>query len=93
MDEEKPDTVTAYFSSGMDLEMPRECMLDCSAQGDATEAVEFWEPRIDWSDWTPQAVADELSEYGCWDDLGEDPDEDRQRLLWIAAGSAREEEA
>lgn len=75
---------------GLSLELPEECWKDCSTPGqDASEAVDYWLPRLSWEDASDEDVADYLKEVGAWEDL-EDPQENRKRLLWIASCEIRE---
>ena len=40
----------------------------------------------------PDAIRDELKEYGAWNDLQlSDDEENRQRIVWIAAGNINQE--
>lgn len=40
----------------------------------------------------PDAIAAELAEYGAWDDVElADHDQNRQRIIWIAAGNIVDE--
>jgi len=76
-----------------EITMPREAVDDCSHQGDCGPDVEAWAPKIDRpDDCTPEALRDELAEYGAWDDdqLANDSD-NWERIVWIAAGNIKDE--
>jgi hypothetical protein len=90
----KTDQQIAYFTR-FSLEMPAEAINDCSHQGPCDDDVDYWSPRIARpNEITPEALRDELREYGAWDseELLDD-DANWQRLIWIAAGNIREEAA
>lgn len=64
--------------------LSQDCIDDCSAGGDVSEAVEFWVRELDFR--VPQALARKALEgYGAWDDLQTVDDETlKQRVLWLA---------
>lgn len=67
-------------------DLPRDCIEDCSAPGDATEAVEFWRTELQFA--VERAPAIEcLAEYGAWEDetLAKSTDDElAARILWLA---------
>jgi hypothetical protein len=87
-----PLMLDAHFDR-FSISMPPACARDCSAAGRVDDAVEAWlgRSRIDWSKIDPDDIRAELAEYGAWDesDLTDD-DENRMRILWIAACNIRE---
>lgn len=78
-----------------EFEMPEESIRDCSHQGACDEDVEFWAKKIQRpNDITPEKLAKELKEYGAWDDTElSDDDANWRRIIWIAAGNIKEEQA
>ena len=85
-------TYTAYFNR-FDLELPAQAIADCHHTGRCDSDVAFWEPQIDLSAIDPDDIRAELEECGAWDDseLANDQD-NRERLIWIAAGNIQEED-
>jgi len=84
---------TAYFT-GFDLDLPAECVLDCTVPGqDADEPVAYWSGRIQRPpEATPEAVREHLAGYGAWDDEElQDDAANWHRIVWIAAGNIRDE--
>lgn len=82
-----------WWSSGsgrIEFFVPGEAVDDIARPGDASAAVEHWLhvlPELDADD-----LADELRGYGAWDDDAlSDHDENRRRVLWIAACDVAEE--
>lgn len=74
------------------LTIPDDAMRDCSGQGRVDEAVKFWVTKVRWDGIDPDDIREELREYGAWDEEElEDDDENRERILWIAACNIREE--
>ena len=69
-------------------DLPLDCVHDCSASGDVTDAVTYWVERLDFEVARVAAIA-YLQEFGAWTDqeLAETPDRDHaMRVLWIACG-------
>lgn len=83
--------LTAYFNHPISVNMPDQAILDCSAQGDCSESVEYWLPKVVIVG-SEEQIRAELKEYGAWDaeELA-DNEQNKRRLLWIAAGNLREE--
>ena len=91
---ENVKTEYVSFNYG-ELKLPVSALEDCSHQGRCDEDCEYWVDEIDWDAQTmdANAIRKELSEYGAWDDAELlDDDENRLRILWIAAGNYQEEQ-
>ena len=87
----------AYFER-FELNMTMKQALAVSERGDCTLEVEKLErdPKIarQLNAIDPQKIREELAEYGAWDDDDLTNDhENRLRILWIAGGNIREEQA
>lgn len=84
---------TAYFSR-ISLELPMECVRDCSHPGACDEDVAVWAKRMAPLRTTvsPDDVRKELKEYGAWDaeELSDD-DANWRRLIWISACNIADE--
>jgi hypothetical protein len=82
---------TAYFER-FTLDLPDECVRDCSHQSPCDDDVAFWAGKLD-CPIEPETIAQELKDYGAWDadDLA-DHDANWRRVVWIAACNVREEE-
>ena len=92
-DAKKQLLLVYQFTHGLELSMPLACVEDCSARGSNDDAVAHWVQRLDWSGIDADAVREELREYGAWDDEQlEDDDENRARLLWLAAHGIKEDQ-
>lgn len=81
-----------------ELDMTQEQAESVSHAGDCSDDVEVLvdAPSIasQLDEIGPQAIRDELREYGAWDeDELTDDDANRQRIVWIAGGNIREEMA
>lgn len=96
-----PDALYWAFFNRFEFRMPGQCVLDCSGPGAADEPVAHWTPkifaRVEKDGFrnapTPDKIRAELKEYGAWDaDELTDDEQNRQRLVWIAAGNIREDE-
>ena len=80
-----------------ELQVPVSVAIDCSQGGkDATEDVDYalrCTPAGDAVDaLDPEAIREELREYGAWDeDELADDEANRARLLWIASCNIHEE--
>ena len=73
-------------------DLPEDCIADCSASGDVTASVEYWQAALPFNV-EPEAARRYLAECGAWDreDLaGEDPVTLAQRVLWLACCEFRE---
>jgi hypothetical protein len=75
-----------------ELELPDECVTACSHSGPCDNDVDYWEKKIQ-ININPDLIRAELKEYGAWDneDLKDD-NQNKKRLIWIAAGNVRDEE-
>lgn len=84
---------TAYFNR-FEIELPDQCVVDCSHPGPCDEDVEFWFLKLNLDKFPPaDAIRCELKEYGTWTDNElKDVDTNIRRLIWIAAGNIRDEE-
>lgn len=92
MAEVQPDKRTACFNR-FSLELPQDCIADCSHSGQCYDDVKYWADEINRpAEITPEKLAAELKEYGAWEseDLADDG-ANWQRLIWIAAGNLKEE--
>ena len=74
-----------FQGSFCQLELPADCVADCSASGPVDEVVAFWVDRLDF-DGPPWLMRRHLRGYGAWTraDLC-DHQANRRRLLWIWA--------
>lgn len=81
---------TAYFERFV-VEMPDEAVDACHHQGACDADVEHWAPLIK-IDATPDAIRAELKEYGTWsaEEL-QDDEQNKRRIVWIAAGNIQDE--
>lgn len=71
------------------ISLPVQCIKDCSGQGDMTENVKAWRPKIVFPE--RALLQDELKEYGAYDDLDiASTEEIQERFLWIACCNASE---
>jgi hypothetical protein len=90
-------TERTFFASfnRFEIEMPAECVTDCSHQGQCSGDVEHWHSKgaVDFSHITDSDLQAELREYGAWEpEELEDRDDNEQRILWIGAGDIQESE-
>lgn len=76
------------------LSMPARCG-GIAHYGDCTSDVTEWASRISRPvDATPEALRAELREYGAWnDDQLADDTTNWERIVWIAAGNIRDDDA
>lgn len=86
---------TAYFAR-FPLAMSLDDALACSHAGrcddDVNELLKSADIRKQLDRIGPDAIRDELREYGAWDaDELADDEQNRARIVWIAAGNIREE--
>lgn len=69
-------------------DLPRECIDECSASGDVTETVAYWQSKLELQVEREPAVRC-LKGYGAWDEdelWNADDDTLAQRILWLACG-------
>lgn len=84
---------TAYFNRFV-LDLPDECVTECSGPGPADAAVDSWAALVPRPTYlTPQMLVLELKEYGVWSnaELADDAANWR-RIIWLAACDIREEQ-
>jgi hypothetical protein len=70
----------------IETRIPEDAIRDCSGQGRADEAVEYWSGKIARPDKaTPETLAACLKEFGAWDaeELADDA-QNWRRWLWTA---------
>ena len=78
-----------------ELHLPLQALLECYHQGACDKDCEHWAKQIDWEaqSMTPQDIARELSDCGAWEpEELEDLEQNKARILWIAAGNYQEEQ-
>lgn len=81
---------TAYFNR-FEVELPADCVADCSQPGPVDENVEYWAGQ------TPchisaDSIKAELKEYGAWnEDELSDNKANWRRIIWIASCNIKEE--
>lgn len=76
-----------------EIELPEDCVRDCSHSGACDADVDHWATLISRpDDITPEKLRAELKEYGAWDanELADD-DANWHRIIWLAAGNIKEE--
>ena len=78
--------------NGFQFILPKDAVNDCSHQGACDTDVAFWCDYVDWTQATEEQIRAELAEYGAWseEDL-QDVQQNRHRLLWVAACNVKEE--
>lgn len=72
-------------STGFDLavDLPDDCVQECSASGSVDEAVDFWVDELKF-DPNPDRCRNYLKSTGGWaDDELTDDESNRRRLLWV----------
>lgn len=75
-------------SSGYDLkiDLPKECIDDCSASGPVDDAVAYWIKELKF-DASKKGAKDYLKGFGAWDESELANHEDNlARLLWLICG-------
>lgn len=73
-------------------DLPEECIRDCAASGDVTEAVKAWAEELDFTVDRERAIQT-LQGYGAWSlgELNDAPDDIlAERILWLACGDFSE---
>lgn len=76
-----------------EIEMPIECVKDCSHQGQCYDDVNFWTSRLN-IDIPRDKLTAELLEYGAWDKEELDALDDQElheKIVWIAACNLKDE--
>lgn len=77
-----------------ELGLTQEQVDACSHQGACDDDVAFWIKRINFDHIKTEDLIEELSEYGAWSNEElQDRHINLERLLWLAAGSIKEEQA
>jgi len=83
--------------SFQEIEVPIDCVTECSAQGRCDDAVKAWEEILTASPKTKMDLAAcraTIKGFGVWDAdeiAAMDDTSVRQKALWIACGSVQEE--
>lgn len=88
-------TVFGYFYH-KEFEIPLEAARDCSAQGPVDDAVAYWAPKIDLSNYSREEKIRGLVETGGWtrEELEKlDDSELDEKILWITSCDLKEEGA
>jgi hypothetical protein len=90
----KTKTSIASFNR-FELELPQQCVNDCSHSGPCDEDCAFWARKLPIpASISFAAIKVELKEYGAWDaDELDDQDANWRRLIWIAACNIADEAA
>lgn len=68
------------------VQLPVDCIRDCSASGDVSQAVEYWRNRLNLTVNRERAI-ECLKGYGAWDDetlAASSNNEIAERILWLA---------
>jgi hypothetical protein len=90
----KTKTVYAYFHHS-EIELPFECVMDCTQQGANDDAVDFWQRTCaDIKYPNRKDMIEGLADTGGWTraELSElNEDELEQKTLWVACWNARDE--
>ncbi len=75
-----------------EFEMSEEAVNNCYHQGSCDDDVVYWQPKINLSHISDEALKAELHECGTWSG-GELNDRitNEQRIIWLAAGNIQEE--
>jgi len=88
-----PSRLYCYTSSMycVQMQLPGECIIDCSHAGQCDQDVAYWIGKLDLSDLDPEKIKLELREYGAWDrDELSDHDANLARIVWLAAADLQE---
>ena len=80
-----------YSDGSLTMELPSDCVRECSHFGDCFDDVKFWVEQLNFNVPVDQARA-YLKGFGTWDDL-EDCSEEllAQRVLWTACNAIKED--
>lgn len=86
----KTDIVT--FSYG-ELELPLNCLNECHHSGSCDLECHIWESQIDWDEQSMKQtdIVKVLNEY-CVDTESLTDSEQREYILWLAAGNWQDEQ-
>ena len=72
------------------IQLPPECIADCSSSGDQTDNVKHWVEKLNF-DGPVELFKEHLKEYGAWDDEQlKDHYENRIKVLWLWANDCYE---
>ena len=81
---------------GLQGDLPEDCIAECSHPGSCDAEVEYWREKLNLVALIEpsRAEAEEfLGDYGAWKDLATaDIETLADRILWVAACDAREEQ-
>ena len=85
-----------------EFRLPGQAVIDCAHSGACDDDVAHWAPKVNryeagerhaWAP-TPDKLRAELAEYGAWDDAElADDDANWRRIVWLAAGNIKEDDA
>lgn len=79
------------FSERFNIELPDDCINECSHSGQCDADVEYWKERLNLQ-LDPTLLSAELDEYGRWSDEELTNHEDNLlRIIWIAAENIKDE--
>jgi len=72
-------------------EIPEECVNDCSASGDVSQAVKEWTLKLEFVVPSLKQARNYLDEFGAWDDLNRQGSFSlAQKVLWIGCCDIKE---
>lgn len=90
----KKESIFVIFHHS-EIELPLECVRDCTTQGANDEAVDFWQRTCVEINFPNRVeMISGLLEYGAWsrEELNAlDDDELEQKVLWVSCHDAKEE--
>lgn len=70
--------------------IPKQAVIDCSHSGRCDDDVIFWIKKLNFSAPRQKAISF-LSEYGAWENLENDSDDDiNNRVFWLLCGDIKE---
>lgn len=81
-----------YFNN-KEIELPYECVLDCSHQGQCYDDVKYWQSKLN-LELDRQFMIDGLLEYGAWnkEELNElDDSELEYKVIWLISHDIKKE--
>jgi len=80
-----------YDNGELKKEIPQDCIDDCSAVGDCSNAVAYWIKELEFKV-DRQTAINYLDEFGAWETLESDTDQEiTERVLWVACGDISEQ--
>ena len=82
------------FFERFEFVMPQAAVDEIATPGPSDEAVEYWATKIRRPHTvTPEALREELEDYGAWEDFELEDDEiNWERIIWIGACDIKEEQ-